>query len=112
MTTPCGHICCIKCLESSDSDRCFTCRAVIPPNSIKVNSKLLKVLKTINWAYESKAPAIRSVKTEEDIPLNDEEIHTNTFSSSFVIKREPVEQTVSGVEQTRKRARIVIEYLG
>lgn len=54
ITTPCGHICCVKCLTQSKNNRCFTCRrALLPADYSKVNLKLTRILQSLNWAYNS-----------------------------------------------------------
>ncbi|KAG0165534.1 ubiquitin-like with PHD and RING finger domains 2 [Apophysomyces sp. BC1034] len=49
ITTPCGHICCKKCMGQNSTKTCFTCRADV--SNAKVNDKLIVVLKTCNPAY-------------------------------------------------------------
>ncbi|KAK4518744.1 uncharacterized protein ATC70_008966 [Mucor velutinosus] len=53
ITTPCGHICCMRCLTKSKSNQCFTCRNNIPLESIQTNERLIRILKRINPAYNT-----------------------------------------------------------
>ncbi|KAI9012629.1 PUA-like domain-containing protein [Phycomyces nitens] len=78
VTTPCGHICCLKCLEQKDFVSCFSCRSDLSEfkrNGYSVNKELEDVLKAFNWAYgvdtnmplpsEKSSPRVKKVDVKE-----------------------------------------------
>jgi hypothetical protein len=100
----------MRCLKASKLDRCFTCRATIPKQSIKVSEPLLRILKALNWAYDAKPPVVNRVKTEE-FDEEDTNIYVKKELNETKSYRK-LQQNSDNKARPRKRARVYIENLG
>ncbi|KAI9255566.1 PUA-like domain-containing protein [Sporodiniella umbellata] len=49
--TPCGHICCKRCLSHSKSETCFTCRSPLPLETFTPNQQLINILRAFSPTY-------------------------------------------------------------
>ena len=115
MTTPCGHICCMECLERSQMDQCFTCRTPLPKGPLRVNNNLVRILQSLNWAYGMEHSEVLPSTFLEDIPLEKAEEDLD-----FDIKQEfeypslseSISSTTDVNTKRSKEVRIIIEYLG
>ncbi|OBZ88071.1 E3 ubiquitin-protein ligase UHRF2 [Choanephora cucurbitarum] len=124
VTTPCGHICCLDCLSKTNATTCFTCRAFIPSETIQVNENLVRIMKALNWAYNSSHRRPKSndntysliAKTQQNLdkkrakPIKKEKLHP-------AVKREINSLSLSDFKRhtqgpKKKKIKIVIEHLG
>ncbi|RCH82204.1 ubiquitin-like with PHD and RING finger domains 2, partial [Rhizopus stolonifer] len=110
VTAPCGHICCLGCLNKTKSNVCFTCRAPIPQKAIEVNYDLVNIMQALNWAYDG---ATTTSTTASDIGSHTKE-STKKDSYYPTIKREQICYSLSEYESRpkAKKPRVVIEYMG
>ncbi|KAI7869587.1 PUA-like domain-containing protein [Spinellus fusiger] len=110
ITTPCGHICCKKCMKQDVSNTCFSCRSDMTDFKKKpdhINKNLEAVLKACNWAYGVDTNfSLPCTSTKKPTNKSSKKVDTKSVDTKEKGKRKEVEDKTESPSSTRpKRTR-------
>lgn len=102
----------MKCLIQSQSNQCFTC-TIIPTDEIKVKKELTRVLRALNWAYDSLDSTMTLPSETAILDLEREEGSLHYPPTKREFSQLALTDTVSAYNiEKPKKVRAHIEYLG